>query len=370
MSTGVSATSREWNKKTKRMKGNSERSKTINEALSTLETEILSITNKLYQSGCEFSVHKIKEIYLKKGEDQLRFNVSDCFELFLNHIKKLMGKDYTKSTYFKYRITMERTMQFIRMHYKKSDMLTTAIDDVFLMEFDLFLRVSFNNSPKTIHKHIQRLKTCITFSEKSAKIVSKQLHYSVKVPPKKVEYLTQHEVDFMESVHLESERLTIIRDIFLFACYTGLGYSELKSLHKDHLKIIDDQVWIFMIRKKTKRQFKLPLLPKCLDLLEKYRKHKACRKGLLLPVPSNQRYNEYLKELNPICNISIPLTTHLARRTFACSILLRNGVHIQIVSQLLGHANTSITMKSYLSEVPELMLAEFQKIKKVYSNAD
>jgi integrase len=207
----------------------------------------------------------------------------------------------------------------------------------------------------------------LTFNQKREKIFNKTLHYSVKVPPKKVEFLTQNEIDILEDLSINSERLTIIRDLFIFSCYSGLGYAELKNLHKDHLRVIDDQIWIYMIRQKTKRHFKVPLLPKCVRIIEKYSMHKSIfKKGLLLPVPSNQRYNEYLKELNLKSGISIPLTTHLARRTFACTVLLRNNVHLQIVSQLLGHSSTSTTMKSYISEVPELMISEFEKVKNVY----
>jgi integrase len=91
---------------------------------------------------------------------------------------------------------------------------------------------------------------------------------------------------------------------------------------------------------------------------------------MLLPVPSNQKFNSYLKELQDICNIETILTCHLARRTFGSTVLLRNNVNIQIISQLLGHSSTAITIKSYLGSDQNFMLSEFQKIKSIYSNSN
>lgn len=371
ISTGLSAYSREWNKKLKRMKGDSERSTLINQAISNIESEITAIANRLNESGKVFTVREIKELFLKKNFEKSPSYVSECFDFHIKYLRTLEGKEYASSTIQKYSITKERILQFIRMKYKKNDLLIGDINEVFLMDFDIFLRLTISNSPKTIQKHIQRFKTVLRFNEKRERIQIKRLHYTVQVPQKKVEFLTQNEVSLLESLELVSERLTIIRDLFIFSCYSGLSYTELKNLTKDDLKVINDEVWIYMIRQKTKREFKVPLLYKCVEIIKKYSNHKSIRKKKqLLPVPSNQRYNEYLKELNTITGISTPLTTHLARKTYACTVLLRNGVHIQIVSQLLGHSNTSITIKSYLSEVPELMMTEFEKVRKNYSNKD
>jgi integrase len=125
-----------------------------------------------------------------------------------------------------------------------------------------------------------------------------------------------------------------------------------------------------MIRQKTKRQYNVPLLPKCIELISRYQFHpKRIELGMLLPVPSNQKFNSYLKELQDICNIETILTCHLARRTFGSTVLLRNNVNIQIISQLLGHSSTAITIKSYLGSDQNFMLSEFQKIKSIYSNS-
>jgi integrase len=193
------------------------------------------------------------------------------------------------------------------------------------------------------------------------------LHYKVKVPIKKVEYLTQEEIDRIESKEIRVERLNIIRDLFIFSCYSGLSYTEMRNLHESHLQTIDSQIWIDMMRQKTKRSLKIPLLPKCVSIIEKYELHITRKsKGLILPVPTNQKFNSYLKELNDLCSITTPLTCHLGRRSFSTTILLRNKIHVEAISKMLGHANSAITIKSYMGNVPELIMSEFEKIKEIY----
>jgi len=368
-STGLSIQRKDWNIKTKKVKLNTELGQSVNESLDLLESNILSIANILKAKGNLLSVESIKEQLNMPPDEETTSTVFNCFNDYTEHIQKLINKDYSKSTYFKYRITMERTMQFIRMHYKKSDVDVQDLNDKFLMDFETFLRLNIGNSPKTIHKHFQRLKTVLSYAWKRGVINQPpSLHYKVKVPIKKVEYLTQEEIDRIENKDFKVERLNIIRDLFIFSCYSGLSYTEMQNLHSSHIRVIDSQVWIDMVRQKTKRPLTIPLLPKCVELIEKYKTHKVrTKKGLLLPVPTNQVFNAYLKQINDLCEITTPLTCHLGRRSFACTILLRNKVHIHVVSQLLGHSNTNITVKSYLGTVPELMISQFDMVKDIYN---
>jgi integrase len=255
------------------------------------------------------------------------------------------------------------------MNYKVHDISVDQVNDKFLMDFEVFLRMTIGNSSRTIQKCFQRLVTVLKFAHKRGGIKHiPNIGYKIKVPPKTVEYLTQGEVDRIENKEIHNQRLCIIRDLFIFSCYSGLSYRELANLHESHLQVIDNQTWINMIRQKTKKNYRVPLLSKCEDIINKYSNHEhRVKKHLIFPVPSNQKFNAYLKELNVICDISKPLTCHLARRTFSCTILLRNRVPIQIVSELLGHSSTSITIKSYMGVIPELMISEFDKIKAIYN---
>ena len=136
-----------------------------------------------------------------------------------------------------------------------------------------------------------------------------------------------------------------MRDIFLFSCFTGLAYIDVKNLTKSHISIgIDGEKWIFTHRQKTETASKIPILPVTQMIIDKYEDHpQSCNQDKLLPVLSNQKMNAYLKEIATVCEIEKELTFHIARHTFATTVTLTNGVPIESVSKMLGHKNIRTT---------------------------
>ena len=174
------------------------------------------------------------------------------------------------------------------------------------------------------------------------------------------EFLTLEELYRIEEKQINIERLSAVRDIFVFACYTGLSYSDISKLNKNHLrKGIDKKEWIIIDRTKTNTRCRIPVLPKANEILRKYENYpKNPSKGLLLPVLTNQKMNSYLKELGDICGINKSITMHMARHTFATSVTLGNGVPIETVSKILGHTSiktTQIYAKILDHKIPEDM---------------
>lgn len=136
-----------------------------------------------------------------------------------------------------------------------------------------------------------------------------------------------------------------MRDIFLFSCYTGLAYADVKKLKRSEIVIgVDGKEWISTSRQKTDTASNIPLLPQAIRLMNKYKDHPQCAdEDLLLPVLSNQKMNTYLKEIADACGIKKELTFHIARHTFATTVTLANGVSIESVSKMLGHTNIKTT---------------------------
>lgn len=149
----------------------------------------------------------------------------------------------------------------------------------------------------------------------------------------------------MANKEIKFERLALVRDIFLFSCYTGLAYIDVKQLTSLNIKIgIDGFKWIFTNRQKTETKSNIPLLPMAEEIIAKYKDQPQCiNQGKLLPILSNQKMNAYLKELADMCNINKELTFHIARHTFATTVTLTNGVPIESVSKMLGHRNLKTT---------------------------
>ncbi|MCD8529510.1 MAG: site-specific integrase [Flavobacterium sp.] len=173
------------------------------------------------------------------------------------------------------------------------------------------------------------------------------LLYKPKKVINSITYLTTKELYKLENHKFSQKRLEQVRDMFVFCCYTGLPYQEMSILTQKHIvKKFDGKLWIDMFRQKTKRQFSIPLLPKAISIIEKYQDDKR-----LLPVVSNQKFNSYLKEIAEIIGIEKKLTHHIARKTFATTVLLYNDVPIEVVSELLGHSKISTTQDHYAKVV-------------------
>ena len=248
-----------------------------------------------------------------------------------------------------------------------TDMYLYELNYQFMSSFESFLKQKYNNSTTTCYKHYQRFTRVIHQAMHKGYIEKYPFeNYKIKLPKKKIQYLTQAELDRIDQCDFKVERLNIIRGIFIFSCYTGLAYAESESLTPDNITTgIDGELWLNINRRKTKKDFQVPLFPRALEILEKYKNHPSClKRGKCLPVPSNVKFNAYLKEIADIAGIpkSKPLVTHLARKTFASTVALTNGMNNGVLSKILGHNSIKVTLDSYGTIIDELMLRSVKEL--------
>ncbi len=185
------------------------------------------------------------------------------------------------------------------------------------------------------------------------------------------EFLSAEELQKIVSHDFKIERLNQVRDVFVFACFTGLAYVDIKKLKRSETVTgVDGDPWIFTHRQKTKGVSRIPLLPIPLTIIDKYKDHSACiNKDLLLPVLSNQKLNAYLKEIADMCGITKNLTFHIARHTFATTVTLSNGVPIESVSKMLGHKNLRVT-QNYAKILDIKVSDDMKKLKEKYATSN
>jgi site-specific recombinase XerD len=251
-----------------------------------------------------------------------------------------------------YYTTRRYIYKFLKMKRKIEDIPLSELNFQFLSDFEYFLR---HHKPvdhqrpmgnNTVMKHIERLRKIIHMAI--------DLEWLDKDPfsrfRKKMEktdrgYLTEDELNSIEAKSFSIERMQLVRDLFIFGCYTGLSYKDMMLLSPQHLvKGIDRKLWISTHRLKTSVPVNIPLLPKAREIVEKYKTHPRTQQiGRLLPNISNQKLNSYLKEVADCCGISKNLTFHIARHTFATTVTLSNGVPIETVSKMLGHTKIATT---------------------------
>lgn len=364
VSTGHFVLASDWDKKRKKVKGITDQSHAINESLHSLKAKVIMIVNKLVLDGVPFNVHTIKDAL--SGKENKNITLSKGCDLYIDMMKSL-PQEYAKPTLIKYRNTKLRLSEFMKSKFGRSDLFLYELNLEFIRGFEIFLKQTFDNSQTTCYKHYQRFTRMVKYCQQKGYLQKYPFDdYKIKLPRKQVEFLTIEEIKKIEETHFEIERLEIIKDLFIFSCYSGLAFMETSNLTEDNLFIGNDgEVWLKMVRQKTKKEFKVPLLPKALKIIEKYRDHPLSRKRRkLLPIPSNQRFNAYIQEVGDICGIKKKLHHHLARKSFSVSIALANNVPIESLSRMLGHASVAVTLQAYASITDEKISEDFKNLRK------
>jgi len=261
-------------------------------------------------------------------------------------LRQLVDKDFAPGTLERYETALSHTVLFLQWKFKTSDIDILDLSFEFVTAFEFWLKSERNCSHNTSVKYISNLKKIINICLKNGWL-QRDPFTGYKMNKREVvrEILSQEEIDRIANKVFPTDRLAIVRDIFLFSCYTGLAYADVKKLKRTEITTgMDGEQWIFTHRKKTEAPSRIPLLPAALRILQKYENNLLClNKGVLLPMSSNQKVNAYLKEIADVCGITKKMTFHIARHTFATTVTLTNGVPIETVGKMLGHRNLKTT---------------------------
>lgn len=246
-------------------------------------------------------------------------------------------------------LRLERTErylgEFMQKQYKTDDVPFNAIDNAFIKDFHLFLRIDKKQEQNTANKYCKEFKRIVTLALDNNWIDVNPFQ-GIKFQSKATnrQFLTEAELSAIMNKDLHIERLNAVRDIFIFCALTGLSFSDVEGLKPEHISVDDEgNYWIHKARQKTKNLCSIPYLETARLIADKYKEHPTCTKrGTLLPVISNQRMNSYLGEIAGICGINKPLTMHIARHSFAC-LALANGVSMEVIAKMLGHSDIKTT---------------------------
>lgn len=324
------------------------------------------IFNRLLSTDEEITADKIKNIWLGKELKPKSKTIINCFDYHNLKMKDLVEiEKVSNKTLMRYEITKNKVQAFMKEIYKLSDMALPEIRLKFVTEFEHFLLTVQRIQSNTAHKYIKNLKKIMNMAVGLDWIPSNpfnQFKCSYTSPDREI--LNEDELFHLANKKISIDRLSEVRDVFVFCCYTGFAYSDVFQFERNAVsKGMDGELWLSTNRQKTGTKESVPLLPAAIHIIQKYQEHPYCiNNNKLLPINSNQRYNTYLKELADVCGISKTLTTHIARHTFATTVTLANGVPIETVSSMLGH--TSIrTTQIYAKVVEQKVSADMQLLK-------
>lgn len=330
----------DWDANKNKLKGLGDETKRINAYLKQVNAQLFDTYQKLKAENKLITARLIKYSFMGTGES--RKALSDIIDYHNEHMKTTLRWG-TQKNYF---TTHKYIYLFLKQKHRTTDIFLCELNYKFIIDFERFLRHQKDMGNNTVMKHIERLRKMVSLAYKMEWLDKDPfVKFEAKYEKKERCFLTSEELGRIENKALGIGRLQLIKDLFVFSCYTGLSYGDVMSLTTDDLcKGIDGKLWIHSRREKTKVPIKVPLLSKALEIMNKYGSYPNTHKRqTLFPTISNQKLNSYLKEIADVCKINKNLTFHVARHTFATTVLLSNGVPIETVSKLLGHTKLSTT---------------------------
>ena len=324
-----------------RASGKSVAAKEINNRLDEIRAMALSIYSEQSAVRDGVTAEEVKSILLGMASEQE--TLLNYFRQFISNFEKRVGVNRTEGSLRAYRNAYNHIESFLKWQYKLSDISFTALDRSFIDKYDLYLRTECHLAPGTVINLTVQLKTIVGEAIADGIITAYPFMGYEPIRPKAVQkYLTDVELQRLMTTPLHKQTLYLVRDMFLFSCFTGISYRDMCSLTKENLSLAEDGTWwIRSARQKTKIEFEIPLLDLPLQIIKKY--SDTASDSRLLPMYCNSNMNLYLKEIARICNINRPLVFHAARHTYATEITLSHGVPLETVSKMLGHRQIETT---------------------------
>jgi site-specific recombinase XerD len=335
-----------WSQKAERAEGKSDYAKNINMYLDTLQQKVFEAKRKLIELDIEVTPHAIKDLMLGKNINKQKNMLIELFKRHNEQIKALVGKEYAQGTYQIFNRTLNHTIDFLNYYLKISDIDISKLDYDFIKEFEFWFKSVRNCDHNTTMKYLSCFKKIIVHCVKTGKLQRDPfLGFSMARREVEKQALTEAQLQAIARENFGPPRLRLVRDIFLFCCFTGLAYADVQKLKcSEIIESSNNELWIITKRQKTDTTSRIPLLCPALEIVNRYKDNIECKlKGKALPVLSNQKMNSYLKEIADKCGIHFNLTFHIARHTFATTVTLSNGVPIETVAKMLGHRNLKTT---------------------------
>ena len=339
-STGKHVPSADWNKEKQAVKGKSEEAQLINGYLIQLRNKIYQKEIELLQKGYLITAELLKEAITDKVEALNEKTLLEILEEHNTERKAMVGKTVAPATYWVFEYTGRLFKEFIQKKYERKDLYLREINLGFIQGFHAYLLGEKKMGQNSCTKHLKFLKKLLNLAVANSYISYNPVNvYKVEREPVEIDFLDEEELRKIINFDTPLPRLERAKDMFLFGCFTGLSYIDIKTLTPEHFeKDSAGRIWIKKRRVKTGVLSRIPLLPIAKLILDKYKGGDK-----LLPIQDPADINKYLKDIAILCGINKQICFHTSRHTFASTVTLANNISLEVVSKMLGHTNTRMT---------------------------
>lgn len=361
-STGKNVKAENWDKVKQIAKGKSEESQNINNFLQALRNRLYEKEIELMERGYIVTAELLRNSYFDKVESLKEKTLLNVFIEHNEEQEKKIGNGVAKATHRISVYTLRLIKEYLTSKYERSDIYLRELNPSFIQSFHIFLKTDKGMSQNSATKHLKLLKKIVNIAVANSYIAFNPFAtYKVEREPVEVEFLNEEELRRIINFDTPLPRLERAKDMFLFGCFTGLAYIDIKTLAPEHLeKDNAGRMWIKKRRVKTGVLSRIPLLPIAKLILDKY---KGGNK--LLPIQDPADINKYLKDIAILCNINKRICFHTSRHTFASTVTLSNNISLEVVSKMLGHTNTRMT-SHYAKLIDKCIGEQMDKLKDLY----
>lgn len=334
-----------WSTKTGAPCGNSPEAHDISLYLETIRNRAFQFFTELSREYDDLTPELVRD-YLQGSQGGASRSIMEIWEEHNLELKKTIGKQCSYALWQKHNTTKNHFRDFLTIYYRSSDVPIKQVRYQMIHQFDQYLKGDKGLSYNTTIKFLQFTKKITIRAMKSGWLkIDPFADFKLSLKETDRPYLTEAELDLISQKKFRNIRLDHVKDMFLFSCYTGLAYADVKKLHRAEIEQTPNGLyWIKTRRQKTKQRSQIPVLAAAKEIIDKYCDlNKLSAQDPILPVISNQKMNAYLKEIANIAGIEKNLTFHVARHTFATTVTLQNGISIESVSRMMGHTNIQST---------------------------
>ena len=340
LSTGKQVPIDKWDKTKQQVKGKDEEAQSLNNYLKAIKAKLYQKEAELLDRGFIITAELLRDAYFDKVESLKEKSLFEVFEEHNREQEKLVGNGVSKATYWISVYTVRLLKEFVQQKYKREDLYLRELNLNFIQSFHTFLRIDKGMAQNSSTKHLKLLKKIVNLAVANSYMTTNPfITYKVERETVEIDFLDEEELRKIINFDTPLPRLERAKDMFLFGCFTGLSYIDIKTLTPEHFeKDNAGRIWIKKRRVKTGVLSRIPLLPIAKLILDKYKGGEK-----LLPIQDPADINKYLKDIAILCDIKKRITFHTSRHTFASTVTLANNISLEVVSKMLGHTNTRMT---------------------------
>lgn len=339
-STGKQVSVEKWDKTKQQVKGKDEETQSLNQCLRAIKAKLYQKEAELLGRGFIITAGLLRDAYFDKVETIKEKSLFDVFTEHNQEQEKLVGNGISKATYWISVYTERLLKEFVQQKYKRGDLYLRELNLNFIQSFHSFLKIDKGMAQNSSTKHLKLLKKITNLAVANSYMATNPfITYKVEREPVEIDFLDEEELRKIINFDTPLPKLERAKDMFLFGCFTGLSYIDIKTLAPEHFEKDNvGRIWIKKHRVKTGVLSRIPLLPIAKLILDKYKGGDK-----LLPIQDPADINKYLKDIAILCGIKKRICFHTSRHTFASTVTLANNISLEVVSKMLGHTNTRMT---------------------------